>query len=314
MPPPAHRARVPSRALHAAVLATLVLPAPGPAQEIMPEPAAPTPAELQDRPVALVTGSTGGLGREVALALGERGWHVIVHGRDRARGLEVVREVRAAGGSAAFYRADFASLEEVGRLGEAILRDYVRLDVLVNNAGIWLAGDDTRRLSADGHELTLAVNYLAAYRLTDLLLPLLRASAPSRIVHVASGAQAPIDFDDPMLERGYSGSRAYGQSKLAQVMHAFDLARALEGTGVRVNALHPATLMDTDMVRDAGVRPRSTVEEGRDAVLHLVLDPDVGSGAYHDGTRPARAHAQAYDEEARARLRVLSEALTGGGR
>src|SRR5690606_31814406 len=152
-------------------------------------------------------------------------------------------------------------------------RDHDRLDALVNNAGIWLTGDDERRLSADGYDLSFAVNYLAGFQLTRALLPLLRRSAPSRILNVASVAQTPIDFDDVMLEHGYSGSRAYGQSKLAQIMHAFDLAAELEGTEVRANALHPATLMDTGMVRGAGVRPRATVEEGRDAVLHLLLSP-----------------------------------------
>src|SRR5690606_31920344 len=189
---------------------------PAQAQDIMPEPDLPSVEELRNRPAALITGSTNGLGREVAQALGERGWHVVVHGRDHARGLEVVEEVTAAGGTAAFYQADLASMEEVRRLAAAVARDHDRLDALVNNAGIWLTGDDERRLSADGYDLSFAVNYLAGFQLTRALLPLLRRSAPSRILNVASVAQTPIDFDDVMLEHGYSGSRAYGQSKLAQ--------------------------------------------------------------------------------------------------
>src|SRR5690606_27964266 len=158
--------------------------------------------------------------------------------------------------------------------------------------------------------LHFAVNYLAGYLLTHELLPLLKASAPSRIVNVSSGAQTPIDFDDVMLERGYSPGRAYGQSKLAQVMFTVDLARELEGTGVIVTSLHPATFMNTQMVEDAGVRPRSSVDEGADAVMNLVTGANVRSGSYYSGLREARAAAQAYDEQARARLRALSEELT----
>jgi NAD(P)-dependent dehydrogenase (short-subunit alcohol dehydrogenase family) len=144
-----------------------------------------------------------------------------------------------------------------------------------------------------------------------MLLPLITSSAPARIVNVASGAQSPIDFDDVMLERPGRSAQGYGQSKLAQVMFTFDLARELEGTGVTVAALHPATLMDTTLVREAGVRAQSSVDEGADAVMNLITARDLESGRYFNGLRPARAHAQAYDEPARDRLRKLSARLTG---
>jgi NAD(P)-dependent dehydrogenase (short-subunit alcohol dehydrogenase family) len=260
--------------------------------------------------IALVTGSTDGLGREVALRLATAGAHVIVHGRSAERGAAVVEAIERGGrGSARFYAADLASFQQVRRLAESVLRDYDRLDVLVNNAGIWL--DGPRQTSADGHELHFQVNYLSGFLLTRLLLPRLRESAPSRIVNVASGAQQAIDFDNVMLARGYSDGRAYAQSKLAQVMFTFDLARELEGTAVTVNTLHPATFMDTRMVTSRGVRPISSVEDGAEAVMSLITTQGLGSGLYFNGTRPARAEGQAYDQAARDRLRRLSEALTG---
>ena len=267
------------------------------------------------QPVALVTGSTSGLGREVAWRLASAGWHVIVHGRNAERGAELVQEIEEDGvGTARFYAADFASLDEVRELGRSILRDYDRLDVLVNNAGIGSYVPEERTLTGDGHELRFQVNYLAGFLLTHMLKPLVVESAPSRIVNVSSGAQQAIDFDDVMMERGYEGRRAYSQSKLAQVMHAVDLAEELRDEGVVVSSLHPATYMDTGMVRAAGIEPRSTVEEGAAAVLNLVFS-DVESGSYYSGLRPARANAQAYDEGARERLRRLSVELTGvGGR
>lgn len=264
-------------------------------------------------PVVLVTGSTDGLGREVALRLAASGAHVIVHGRNRERGEAVVAQIEREGtGSARFYAADLADLGQVRDLGERVMRDYDRLDVLVNNAGIWLRGDDERRLSADGHELQFAVNYLSGYLLTHMLLPLLEQSAPSRIVNVASSAQAPLDFNDLMLERSYTGSRGYAQSKLAQVMFTFHLAREVEGKGIIVTALHPATLMNTTMVAEAGVAPRSTVDEGASAVMQLITGV-VENGSYYDGLQPARAHAQAYDDRARARLDEIAARLTGIG-
>lgn len=264
----------------------------------------------------LITGSTSGVGREVALRLGKAGATVLVHGRDRERGEEVVEEIRRGAGEdlAAFYRADLASLDEVRGLAEGVLADHDRLDVLINNAGIGLGRSGTgRETSADGHELRFAVNYLAGFLLTRLLLPRLLESAPARIVNVASGAQDPIDFDDPMLERDYSGSRAYGQSKLAQVLFTFDLARELEGTGVTVNCLHPATLMDTKLVRESGLPPATGVGEGAEAILHVATSSETEgrTGVYFEGSRPARAHDQAYDEDARERLRELSFELTG---
>jgi NAD(P)-dependent dehydrogenase (short-subunit alcohol dehydrogenase family) len=279
--------------------------------------AATSPASAQaerapERQVILITGSTDGLGREVALRLAARGHHVLVHGRNQERGDEVVRAIREEGrGTAQFYAADLASMAEVRALADRILADHDRLDVLVNNAGIWLRGDGERRLSPDGHELQFAVNYLSGYLLTRLLLPRLQESAPARIINVASAAQTAIDFDDVMMESGYTGGRGYGQSKLAQILFTFDLAEELEGTGIIVTALHPSSLMDTRMVREAGVQPRTTVEEGADALVRLITDPDVGTGQYFNVLTPARAHDQAYDREARAELRRLSDELTG---
>ena len=271
-------------------------------------------AQATPRPgqqVVLVTGSTSGLGREVARRLGATGAFVIVHGRNRERGMAVVEAIESEGiGNARFYAVDLASFEQVRAFGETILRDYDRLDVLVNNAGFGRAPDE-RMVTEDGHELRFQVNHLSHFLLTRMWLPRLRESAPSRIVNVSSGAQQPIDFDDVMIENDFSGGRAYAQSKLAQIMFTIDLAEELEGSGVIVNSLHPATYMDTGMVRRAGLTPRATVGEGADAVMQLITSSDIGSGGYFNRLRPARANAQAYDEEARNKLRELSERLTG---
>ena len=261
---------------------------------------------------ALVTGSTDGVGRMVARELAAAGARVLVHGRDAGRGQAVVDAIGSAGGTAEFLQADLAALDEVRRLADTVQARTDRLDILINNAGIGTGGPGgTRQTSADGHELRFAVNYLAGYLLTHRLLPLIRRSAPARIVNVASAGQQAIDFDDPMLTRGYSGARAYCQSKLAQILFTVDLAADLEGTGVTVNALHPATYMDTTMVRRAGIGPISTVEEGAAAILNLAAAPGLEgrSGLYFNGLRETRADRQAYDAAARRKLRDLSERL-----
>src|ERR671911_1143431 len=267
---------------------------------------APTEATI------LVTGATDGLGKRVALELADRGATVLVHGRSRERCETVLKEVRRGTGSegARYYLADLSSLSEVRRLAEEILSEHDRLDVLVNNAGI-IARE--RQETEDGVELTFAVNYLSHFLLTSLLLPLLKASAPARVVNVASAGQSPIDFDDPMLKRGYDAMRAYSQSKLAQIMFTFELAERLSGTGVSVNALHPASLMDTKMVQDTFGYTMSTVEEGTEAVVRLAVSSELEgvTGRYFDGTREARADGQAYGKEARQTLWELSEELCG---
>jgi NAD(P)-dependent dehydrogenase (short-subunit alcohol dehydrogenase family) len=237
----------------------------------------------------LVTGATDGLGRALARELVQAGDTVLIHGRDPRRGEDALAQT----GAASFHRADFASLGEV----RALAAQLPPIDVLVNNAGIGSAGE--RAESRDGIELRFQVNYLAGVLLA-------RVTQAPRVVNVASAGQWPIDFDDVMLEHGYSGSRAYAQSKLAQIMHAFDLA---EG-GIVANALHPATYMPTKMVIDAGVDPRSTLEQGVHATLKLVRRSDI-SGRYFDGEREARADDQAYDPDARRRLRGLSDGYLG---
>jgi NAD(P)-dependent dehydrogenase (short-subunit alcohol dehydrogenase family) len=263
---------------------------------------------------ALITGATDGVGRVVARALAQQGWRVLVHGRDRGRGEALAREIEQAGGSATFLAADLASLPEVRRLADAVKQQTGRLDLLINNAGIGSVGSAPgRQTSADGHELRFAVNYLAGFLLTHLLLPLLKASAPARIVNVASAGQQAIDFSDVMLTRGYSGGGAYRQSKLAQILFTIDLAQELEGSGVIANALHPSTYMNTTMVRQSGTTPISTVEDGAAAILQLAVSPtlDGKSGLYFNVLREARADPQAYDAEARRRLHALSLKLVG---
>jgi NAD(P)-dependent dehydrogenase (short-subunit alcohol dehydrogenase family) len=242
----------------------------------------------------LVTGATDGLGHVVARDLAERGFDLLVHGRDERRAAAVAEEIGAAG----VHLADFASLASVRALAD----DLPRIDVLVNNAGLI---SEERHVTGDGIELTFQVNYLAPFLLTTRLL---EREPPRRVVHVASAGPQRPDFADLMLERGYDEWRAYRQSKLAQIMFSFESARRFPD--VESVALHPATFMDTKMVRARVGRPASTVQEGADATVRLAaeLDLDV-QGRYYDGLHEARPDPIAYDKDARKRLWDVSEQL-----
>jgi NAD(P)-dependent dehydrogenase (short-subunit alcohol dehydrogenase family) len=259
----------------------------------------------------VITGATDGLGKGLATELAPSGARLILHGRNEEKGQALLEELApSATGELVWLRADLASLDEVRDLADA-LNEEERLDVLVNNAGIGTAGP--REESAEGYELTFAVNYLAPFLLTRQLLPLIQRSAPARIVNVSSAGQAPIDFDDVMLERDYTGFQAYSQSKLALVMLTFDLAEEMEGSGVTANCLHPGTYLPTNMVRQAGVDPVTPLKDGVAATLRLISSPEVEgvNGHYFDGTSESAPHPQAEDPEARRRLRELSAELTG---
>ena len=268
-----------------------------------------------DEQTILITGGTDGLGRALAGELAGGGARVLVHGRDNRRGLETVEKIReeTGNGDVHWLRADFASLVEVRGLTDQVIAEYDELHGLVNNAGIGTAlpGDGRRVESRDGYELRFAVNYLAGYLLTRRLLPLLARSAPARIVSVSSLGQAPIDFDDVMLERDYSGVQAYRQSKLAQVMMTYDLAEELDPGAVTANCLHPGTYMPTKMVRAAGVTPVTALEDGVAATRRLVADPELDgiTGRFFNGMREADADPQARDRDARRTLRELSDQL-----
>jgi NAD(P)-dependent dehydrogenase (short-subunit alcohol dehydrogenase family) len=276
-------------------------------------------AELRGK-VILVTGATDGLGRALAAELARTGATVLVHGRDPGRIADTIKEVTAAAAEAdepgasdrvRGYQADLSSLAGVRELAGQVIAAEPRLDVLVNNAGIGgdVPGGGARQESVDGYELRFAVNYLATYALTRLLLPLLRASAPSRIVNVASIGQQAIDFSDVMLTKDYGGMRAYRQSKLAQILFTFDLAAELDPGSVTANALHPATFMPTKIVSS----PISTIAQGVEATMRLIAAPDAetGTGRFYNSLDEGRANDQAYDLAARRQLRELSERLTG---
>ncbi len=266
--------------------------------------------------IILITGSTDGLGKKVAFDLAERGATILLHGRDPRKGEATLAELLQASGNNRhkYYNANFVSLANVRRLAGEIMASQDRLDVLINNAGIGSrAPGEKRQLSEDGYELRFAVNYLAPFLLTRKLLPLLKRSAPSRIVNVSSIGQQALDFDNLMLDKEYDDQRAYRQSKLAQVMFTIDLAEELEGSEVTVNSLHPASLMNTNMV--FGSRyfngTMSTVEQGAAAVEYLAISPELEgvTGEFFDGQRRSRAQAQAYDKEARQRLKEVSEQM-----
>ena len=268
--------------------------------------------------VALVTGATDGLGRGVAERLAAAGLTVHLHGRDAAKLERTAAEIAAATGNDRLptHRADFASLDQVRALARGVEESTDALHVLVSNAGIGSGKPEltTRQESEDGYELRFAVNYLAGFLLIMELLPLLRRSAPARIVEVASLGQAPIDFDDPQIERGYSGSRAYGQSKLAQISFGFELAERLgPDAGVTVTSLHPSTFMPTKMVLEQHGSSIDTLEDGVEATVRLAIGEDVEgvTGEFFDRQEKAGVQEQAYDPEARRRLWDLSLELTG---
>jgi NAD(P)-dependent dehydrogenase (short-subunit alcohol dehydrogenase family) len=264
----------------------------------------------------LITGATDGLGRALAQRLAGDGATLILHGRDPDKLERTADEIRDSHGveRPRTVLADLSDLAQVRQLGEDVQAATDRLDVLVNNAGIGSGAPDgrTRQTSVDGYELRFAVNYLAGFLLTLELLSLLRASAPARIVNVASIGQHPLDFDDLQIERGYSGSRAYGQSKLAQIMAGFELADRVRLTEVTVNSLHPGTYMPTKIVLAEIGHQIDSLEEGVANTHRLITDADLAqtTGRFFDRSRDAEADAQAYDSDARTELWRRSLGLT----
>ena len=257
----------------------------------------------------LVTGATDGLGLEVARRLAASGATVLAHGRDEEKLGRVLNEL---GDNTEAYLADLSSLDQARTLAQKVAAEHDELDILVNNAGVITLERET---SADGHELDFAVNYLAHFLITLELLPVLRETPKSRIVNVSSIGQAPIDFDDVMLANGsWDPGRAYSQSKLAQILFTIELADRLpSGGSPTVNALHPSTYMDTNMVRGMGQKPISTVDRGAEATLRLAVGDDVDgvTGRFYNVLDEATADPQAGDPEARAKLWDLSAELTG---
>ena len=273
---------------------------------------------------ALITGGTGGIGRAAAIGLARLGARVGITGRDRVRAERAAGDiVRESGASTVdVFVADMSSQAEVRRLAGEVLSAYPRLDVLLNNVGgFW----SHRHATADGLEHTFALNHLAPFLLTNLLLERLIASAPARIVTVSSGAQAMgrIDFDDLMGERTYSGQRAYNQSKLANVMFTYELARRLEGTGVSATALHPG-ITNTAFSADDPARAFAPIvalmrpfmrspERGADTAVYLASSPEVDgvTGRYFADRKVKKSHESSYDTATTARLWRVSAELVG---
>jgi NAD(P)-dependent dehydrogenase (short-subunit alcohol dehydrogenase family) len=233
---------------------------------------------------------------------------VLLHGRVRERAVSTLQEIYAATGNnhLEYYLADFSSLTDVRRLAADVQAKHNCLNVLINNAGIGAGNckDRLRVLSQDGYELRFAVNYLAPFLLTHLLLPCLRQTTPSRIVNVASKGQLPIDFDDVMLERRYDPMQAYCQSKLAIVMFTLELALALKDEGILVNCLNPGSRLNTKMVREMFEQSWGSIQSGADVIVQVATSTELGkaTGKYFDQIQEASANAQAYERQARRKL------------
>ena len=271
----------------------------------------------------LVTGGTGGIGRATAMGLATMGAHLGITGRDRERTEGAAREIRAAGrGQVDVFVAELSSQTEMRRLAGEVLQTYPRIDVLVNNVGgYW----NTRNITPDGFEHTFALNHLAPFLLTSLLLDRLKQSAPARVVTVSSNAHTAgeIDFDDLQGERSYSGSRAYSQSKLANVLFTYELARRLQSSDVTANALHPGVVRTAFGAEDPGsvqrflvpfVRPfLKSPAQGAATSIHLASSPDLEqvTGRYFANSRPKRSSKRSYDEATAARLWQVSTDLVG---
>lgn len=273
--------------------------------------------------VVMVTGATSGIGRVTALELARLGATVVLVGRSQARAETTAQEIRRATGNPVdVLLADLSSLTQVCRLADDFKRRYDRLDVLVNNAGAYFT---TRQESAEGYEMTLALNHLSPFLLTHRLLDVLQASAPARIVAVSSDAhrQVRIDFGDLQGRKGYRGFRAYSRSKLMNVLFTYELARRLTGTGVTANALHPGFVASnfgrnngdlagvgmTVISRLFAISP----EKGARTAIYLASSPEVEgvSGRYFVKNRAVRSSAASYDQAAARTLWEASEALVG---
>jgi NAD(P)-dependent dehydrogenase (short-subunit alcohol dehydrogenase family) len=273
----------------------------------------------------LVTGATGGIGLQTARVLAQMGHSVLIHGRDPRKGKAALEQVRAAASNSAsvkFLQADFASLGQVRNLAAEVLASVPRLDVLINNAG---CGNLSRSVTTDGYETTFAVNHLAPFLLTNLLLDKIKGSAPARIVNVASRAHRDkgIDFEDLMSVRDYKVMRTYGRSKLANILFTRTLARRLAGSNVTANALHPGLVAtgigQTNAVARLGwklivmVRGGISVEEGAKTSLYLATSPDVEglSAGYYVKCRltELQTRAEAVSDAVGERLWKVSEEL-----
>lgn len=274
--------------------------------------------------IVMVTGATDGIGKVTARALVEQGAQVIVVGRNRAKTEKTVTEIKQKTGhdTVDYLLADFASQAEIRQLASRFQAQYDRLDVLVNNAGTMMI---SRKETADHLETTFAVNHLGPFLLTNLLLDLIKASAPARIVNVSSDAHQgqALDFDDLQMTQGYQGMMAYGRSKLANLYFTYELARRLSGTGVTVNALHPgfvATNLGADNIPLIGGLIKRVinlaamnVEKGAQTSIYLASSPEVDgvTGKYFVDCRPVSSSPVSYDETAARRLWQISEAFTG---
>jgi retinol dehydrogenase 14 len=273
----------------------------------------------------LVTGGTGGIGKATALGLAALGARVAITGRDHRRADDAAREIGEAGDHPVdAFVGDMASQAEVRRLADQVLERLDVIDVLVNNVGgYW----NTRHVTADGLERTFAVNHLGPFLLTSLLLDRLGRSTSARVVTVASHAHASgrIAFDDLQGERSYSGARAYNQSKLANVLFTYELARRLRGTAVTANALHPGVVSTSFGAEDPGRAQRLAVpllrpfmrspRQGAATSIHLASDPGVGqvTASYFVNRRSRKSSERSYDESAAAHLWQVSSELTGAG-
>ena len=269
--------------------------------------------------VCIVTGANSGIGRVTAIDLAGRGATVVLICRNHASGAAVVEEIGQRGGDAALLIADLASQRQVREVAAAFLKRFDRLDVLINNAGV--AGWGTRLVTEDGLEATFAVNHLAPFLLTNLLLDTLKVSAPSRVVTVSSAAHKtyPLDLDDLQGERRYSGFGAYSRSKLANILFTLELSRRLEGTGVTANCLHPGVVA-TGIFRNVPGWIRFILtsplvlspERGADTMIYLATAPEVAevSGQYFVRRKPVRSSRASRDAETARRLWWASEVLT----
>jgi retinol dehydrogenase-14 len=272
--------------------------------------------------VVLITGGTSGIGKATATALAAMGARVVVTGRNEERGERAVEEIRRdTGGEVSLMLADLAVQGDVRRLAEEFQERHDRLDVLVNNAGVV---QSERTETPDGIETTLAVNHLAPFLLTNRLLDLLKRSAPSRVITVASEAErwARMDFDDLQSRRKYRGMQVYGMTKLANIMFTFELAERLRGTGGAANCVHPGAVNTSFGTNNRGImtllfrafKPfMRSPEQGADTVIYLASSPDVEgmTGKYLSDRKLITASDMAYDEDLRERLWEISEELTG---